>query len=133
MLKQKKDAEIIRNKNETTTLEKPTIQLEEINQKVLAKEGRLTRYRHMVQQYRQNRTCQNNERKFYQKLGGDYNKTYQQPDAKQTQQFLDPNMATRKKHNEKAEWINNMKRELEGLVENPKAEIHTHLLKTTLK
>ena len=38
-------------------------------------------------------------------------------------------MAT-KNHNEKAEWINNMTRELE---EAPKAEIHSDLLKTTLK
>ena len=36
------------------------------------------------------------------------------------------------KHNEKAQWINNMTRELEGLKEGPKAEIHTDLLKTTL-
>ena len=33
---------------------------------------------------------------------------------------------------EKAEWINNMTRKL-GLEEGPKAEIHTDLLKTTLK
>ena len=37
------------------------------------------------------------------------------------------------KHNEKAEWINNIARELEGLEEGPKAEIHLDLLKTTLK
>ena len=42
------------------------------------------------------------------------------------------NMAT-KKHNEQAEWINNMTKELEGLKEIPKAEIHIDLLKTTLK
>ena len=64
MIKQKKNAEIIRNR-------KLTIQLEEIYQKVLAKEGRLKR----VKQYRQNRTFQNNERKFYHQLGGDDNKT----------------------------------------------------------
>ena len=39
----------------------------------------------------------------------------------------------KQKHNEKAEWINNMIRELEGLKEGPKAEIHTDLLKITLK
>ena len=38
-----------------------------------------------------------------------------------------------KKHNEKAEWINNITRVLEGLEVGPKAEIHTDLLKTTLK
>ena len=40
-------------------------------------------------------------------------------------------MAT--KNNEKAEWINNMIRELEGLEEGTEAEIHTDLLKTTRK
>ena len=37
------------------------------------------------------------------------------------------------KHNEKAEWINHITRELEELEEGPKAEIHTDLLETTLK
>ena len=41
-------------------------------------------------------------------------------------------MAT-KKHNEKAEWINHITRELEELEEGPKAEIHTDLLKSTHK
>ena len=41
-------------------------------------------------------------------------------------------MAT-KKHNENAEWINNITTELEGLNEGPKAEIHIDLLKKTLK
>ena len=41
-------------------------------------------------------------------------------------------MAT-KRHNEKAEWINNMTRELEGLEEGPKAEIHIDLLEKKLK
>ena len=35
---------------------KKTVQLEEINQKLLTKEGRLKRYRQRVKQYRQNRT-----------------------------------------------------------------------------
>ena len=42
--------------------QKITIQLEKINQKVLAKEGRLNIYRQRVKQYRQNRTFQNNEK-----------------------------------------------------------------------
>ena len=38
-----------------------------------------------------------------------------------------------KKHNKKAEWINNITRELEGREEGPKAEMHTDLRKATLK
>ncbi len=86
MVKQK-DPGIYGKRMEKTTREKITVQLEEINQKVLAKEGRLKRYRQRVKQYRQNRTFQNNERKFYQQLGGHDTKTYQQPDARETEQF----------------------------------------------
>ena len=45
-------------------------QFEETNQKVLAKEERLKRYRDRTKQYRQNRTFQNNKRKFYQQVRG---------------------------------------------------------------
>ena len=71
LTKQKKNAEINRIRKEKTTQEKLTIQLEEIYQKVLSKEGRLKRYRQRVKQFRLNRTFQNNERKFYQLLEGD--------------------------------------------------------------
>ena len=93
------------------------------------KEGKLKRYQQRVKQYRKNRIFQNNERKFYQQLGWDDTKTYQN---KRNQTILDKNMVT-KTHNEKAEWINNISRELEGLKNGPKAEIHIDLLKTTLK
>ena len=76
----KRGTEISRKK-EQATWGKITV-FEEIHQKVLAKEGRLKRCRQRVKQYRQNRTFQNNERKFYQQLGGSDTKTYQQPDIK---------------------------------------------------
>ena len=132
MVKQK-DPRICGKIMEKTTREKITVQLEEINQKVLAKEGRLKRYRQRVKQYRQNRTFQNNERKFYQQLVGVHDiKTYQQPDARETERFW-TKIWQPKKHNEKAEWINDKTSELEGLEEGPKAEIHIKLLKKTLK
>ena len=100
MVKQK-DPGICGNRMQKTTQEKITVQLEEMNLKVLAEEGRLKRYRQRVKQCRQNRTFQNNERKFYQQLGGHDTKTYQQPDAKETEQFL-TKIWQLKKHNEKA-------------------------------
>ena len=77
----KRGAEIS-GKKEQATWGKITVQLEEINQTVLAKEERLNRYRQRVKQYRPNWTFQNNERKFYQQLGGSDTKTYKQPDIK---------------------------------------------------
>ena len=87
--------------NAKDNIGKITVQLKEINQKVLAKKGRL-------KQYRQNRTFQKNERKLYQQLEGHDTKTYQQPDAKETEQF-GTKIWQPKKHNEKAELINDMK------------------------
>ena len=130
VIKQKKNAEI--NRKEKTTQEKHTAQLEEIHQKVLAKEGRLKRYRQRVKQYRQNRTFQNNERKFYQQLGESDTKTYQQPDAKETERFW-AKIWEPEKHNENAEWINNITRELDGLEEGPKMEIPHRLTQNNTK
>ena len=137
--KLRKQARMIRNrgteinrKKEQATWREITVQLEEINQKVLAKEGRLKRYRQRVKQYRQNRTFQNNERKFYQQLEGSDTKTYQQPDIKETERFW-TKIWQPKKHNENAEWINNITRDLDGLEEGPEMEIHVDLLRTTLK
>ena len=127
----KRETEISRKK-EQATWRKITVQLGEINQKVLAKEGRLKRYRQRVKQYRQNRTFQNNERKFYQQLGGSDTKTYQQPDIKETERFW-IKIWEPKKHNENSEWINNITRELDGLEEGSEMEIHVDLLRTTLK
>ena len=82
-----KYAGIGRDEKEKAKREKITMQLEKINQKVLTKEERLKRYRQRVKQYWKDRTFQNNERKFYQQLGGDGTKTYQQLDAKETKRF----------------------------------------------
>ena len=53
------------------------IQLEDIKQKVLAKKGKLKTYRDKIKQYRQFRTSQNNERKFYHQVGEKGEKTVQ--------------------------------------------------------
>ena len=91
----KKLLEYVGTKRKKAKRGKITVQLEEKTQKVLAKEGRLKIYQQMVKQYRQNRTFQNNERKFYQQLREDDAKTYQQPDAKETERF-GKNMATKR-------------------------------------
>ena len=132
MIKQRKNAGTWWNKKEKETQEKITMQLEKINQKVLVKEGRLKIYQQRVKQYRQSRTFQSNERKFYQQVGGDDTKTYQQPDAREAEQFLSK-IWQPGEHNKKAEWISNMVKELEGLKEGLKVEIHIDLLRLTLK
>ena len=65
-------------------------------------------------------------------MGGSDTKTYQQPDAKETERFW-TKIWQPKKHKENVEWINNITRELEGFEEGSKTEIHIVLFKATLK
>ena len=62
-----------------------TIQLEEISQKVWLKEDRFKRYPKRTKQYKQN--FQNNERKFYEQVGGESITENEQLDAKETKHF----------------------------------------------
>ena len=69
-----------------------TIQLEKINQNILTKEERLKRYRDRVKQYKQNWIFQNNERKYYQQVGEECTRTYQQSEARKVKQFWSKNI-----------------------------------------
>ena len=69
-------------KGKDNTREK-TVQLEEINKK----EGRLKRYLQRVKQYRKNRTFQTTKENSINSLEGMTQKTYQQPDTKETERF----------------------------------------------
>ena len=64
----------------------------------------------------------------YQQMRGDDTKTYHQPDARETEQIW-TKIWQRREHNKKAKWISNMKKELEGPEDCPKAEIHIDLQK----
>ena len=61
----------------------------------------------------------------------DDTKTYQQPDARESEQFWTKIWQPRK--HKKAEWMSNNTKELAGLKKGPKAEIRIDLLQTTLK
>ena len=59
-----------------------TIQMEEINQKTLAKEGKLKRYQD--KQNQQKKILPNNYRKLYQQINGEFTKTNNQPETKES-------------------------------------------------
>ena len=67
------------------TQEKMKIKLEEMNQKVLAKEGRLTRYQEKVKHYKHGHSKTMKEHSTN-KWGCD-TKKHQQPDAREAEQF----------------------------------------------
>ena len=107
------------------------IKLEKTKQKIPAKEGRIKRYLDKTKQFTQNRTFQNNDRKFYQQAVGEWAKTYKQPNVKEAR-FWSKTWEW-KDHNKKAEWMNSMETELWTLEEGPLVNIHSDALKWTLK
>ena len=67
----KRGAEINGGEKEQATWGKITVQLEEINQKILARRRKIKEISTKGQTvHRPNRTFQNNERKFHQQFGG---------------------------------------------------------------
>ena len=77
--------------------------MKEIHQTILAKEYK-KRYRDRVKQYKQNKTFQKNERKFYQYGNG----TGKSTTGCKGNKTIWVNVET-EKNKRKAEWINNMK------------------------
>ncbi len=65
MIKQRKEAGMCWDEKRKATQFKQTIQLEEINQKVLAKERRLKIYRDRIKQYRQKITLKKQEKNHF--------------------------------------------------------------------
>ena len=103
MIKQRKGAGICRNKKEKSIREKNNCKLEEINQKVLAKEGRLKRYRQRVKQQTKQDIPKKKKRK--ENSLNNWEDTAQKhttTGCKRNRTILEKNMAT-KKHNRKAE------------------------------
>ena len=100
------------------TIEK---QIEVINQKVLGEKGRLKTHRDGTKQYRQKRTFQINERKFYLKFREGNVKTMQQQDARKAKLFWST-VWERGNHNKKAEWQNCRK-----VSQKPKRRIYTRI------
>ena len=72
------------------------------------------------------------KRQIPSRVGGDDTKTYQQPNARETEQFWTKLWQPRER-DKKAECISSMIKEFEGLGEGLKAKIHIDLLRITLK
>ena len=87
MIKERKDTGIYRDKKEKATKEKNNNKTWGNKPEITSEWKRIKETATKRKKYRQNRTSQNIERKFYQQLVGDDTKTFQQPDAKETERF----------------------------------------------
>ena len=80
----------------------------------------------------QKKNIKKKQRKFYQQVKEECTKTYHQPDIRETKQFWSK-IWEQKERNRKAEWMNNMGKELQWPKEIPKTNIQLNSLRATLK
>lgn len=95
-----------------TKQKKLTVIKEEIRQRITAKKEKIKRYQNRINQFRQNRTFQNNQGRFYKNLdsGGCQEKS-EAPDAEEAKTFWNGIWGQQKKHNKDAEWLKDYKEE----------------------
>ena len=106
--------------------------LETIRQRMIAKEGKLKRYRNGINQYNQNRTFQNNEGRFYQQLnwqiGG---KEQEKSNAEEAKRFWSDIWDNPKEHKSDAKWLKDLREELCAIEQQEDVTIDSEGLKAS--
>ena len=98
---------------------------EELNQRIVAVGAKLKRYDNRIEQFRQNRLFESNRKKLFDELEGKTKETIV-PDAEQSREFWSEIWDKPLKHNENAEWLKTVERDIGdmGVQENIKIDLN---------
>ena len=94
--------------------------LEELKQRLQAKSNKIKRYEQRIEQFRINKLFQQDQKKVYQQLNGKTG-NYEKPDARDSKEFWSNLWDKEVKHNEKAEWLKELKPE--GIYHEKQADL----------
>ena len=86
--------------------------IEELKQRVDAQSAKIKRYTNRIEQYRQNRLFENNQKLLFEQIEGIERGNEVIPDANESRTFWKSIWENDVRHNEKAEWIRNVKQEI---------------------
>ena len=106
---------------------------EEIKQRIAAKTAKIERYSDRISQYQQNRTFQNNQKRFYQNVDcGEKQKESQAPQSEQARDFWSSIWSKKVDHNKEAKWLQDFRKEMErqeqqGMIEITEEKIRKFL------
>ena len=89
--------------------------IEQLKQRVAAKVAKI-RYENRIDQFKQNRIFQNNQKRLYELIEGQERHEDNLPDGEESMQFWSKNWSERVNHNEKAEWLKGLETELKDVV-----------------
>ena len=87
--------------------------IEELKQRMLAKSAKLKRYEQRIEQFRQNRIFDLDQKKIYAKLNGNGITSNNVPNAEECTKFWGDIWGVRKERNREEEWLKDLERETE--------------------
>ncbi|XP_063599561.1 uncharacterized protein LOC134775881 [Penaeus indicus] len=87
------------------------VAIEELKQRVQAKAAKVKRYENRINQYRQNRMFQSNQKGLFEELEGNISNETVVPDAEESRKFWNNIWGKSTKRNTEAEWLQDLKDE----------------------
>ena len=85
--------------------------IEELKQSMLAKNAKVKRYVQRIEQFRQNRIFDLNQKKIYAELNRNQIRSNDVPNAEECTKFWGDILGVRKEHNREAAWLKDLKRD----------------------
>ena len=86
--------------------------IEEQKQRMLTKSAKVRRYQQRIEQFRQNRIFDFDQKKMYTKFNGDGVRPIDIPNAEESRRFWGDLWSTGKGQNREVEWLKDIKNEL---------------------
>ena len=81
------------------------VAIEELKQRITAKAAKMKRYEGRINQFRQNKLFQNNQKTLFEELEGNKHNVNDMPDAEKSRKFWSDIWSKEEAHNENAMWI----------------------------
>lgn len=107
--------------------------IEELKQRVTAKAAKLKRYEQRINQYRQNRMFQYDQKRLYEELDGNMVNSDIQPDPKESCDFWGSIWENPVCHNQTAEWLKDIRTELQDNITQENVKISGKDVKDQMK
>ena len=107
--------------------------MEELKQRLTAQAAKLKRYEDRQKQYRQNRMFETNQKRLFEEIEGIGKNNDLIPDAEESRELWNEIWGKNVKHNENAEWLKELERNLNNVEKQENVKITAASLKKQLK
>eukprot|EP00795_Rhopilema_esculentum_P000616 gene616-10310_t len=110
-----------------------TTVIEELKQRIKAKNAKIKKYEERNNQYIQHRLFQTNQRLLFEKIEGVERENYIKPDADQSKAFWSDIWSKDVVHNSDASWIKEVEKQVENVAKQSDVKVTLHSLQLQLR